>query len=148
MYDSSNCFFFFKKKTAYEVRISDWSSDVCSSDLPLLLSPIARAGLQGIEEERHRAACIDPIVDAGHAFVDAPIGTGAEVDDAKQQLAAARRQLLRIGEAFEQALQRRGVIDRILAEEATADAQRPLLVDRALALEPEPPAGQGIGRGT
>src|SRR3546814_9568717 len=26
-------FFFFKQKTAYEVRISDWSSDVCSSDL-------------------------------------------------------------------------------------------------------------------
>src|SRR3546814_7587863 len=29
-------FFFFKQKTAYEMRISDWSSDVCSSDL---LSP-------------------------------------------------------------------------------------------------------------
>src|SRR3546814_4671607 len=35
----SNCdlnllfFFFFKQKTAYEMRISDWSSDVCSSDL-------------------------------------------------------------------------------------------------------------------
>src|SRR3546814_11006523 len=27
------CFFFFKQKTAYEMRISDWSSDVCSSDL-------------------------------------------------------------------------------------------------------------------
>src|SRR3546814_9118078 len=26
--------FFFKQKTAYEMRISDWSSDVCSSDLP------------------------------------------------------------------------------------------------------------------
>src|SRR3546814_7053037 len=26
-------FFFFKQKTAYELRISDWSSDVCSSDL-------------------------------------------------------------------------------------------------------------------
>src|SRR3546814_8334177 len=26
-------FFFFKQKTAYEVRVSDWSSDVCSSDL-------------------------------------------------------------------------------------------------------------------
>src|SRR3546814_4390061 len=26
-------FFYFKRKTAYEVRISDWSSDVCSSDL-------------------------------------------------------------------------------------------------------------------
>src|SRR3546814_5995429 len=30
-------FFFFKQKTAYEMRISDWSSDVCSSDLGLYL---------------------------------------------------------------------------------------------------------------
>src|SRR3546814_3623559 len=29
----SSAFFFFKQKTAYEMRISDWSSDVCSSDL-------------------------------------------------------------------------------------------------------------------
>src|SRR3546814_8574177 len=32
------CFFFFKQKTAYEMRISDWSSDVCSSDLWVLSS--------------------------------------------------------------------------------------------------------------
>src|SRR3546814_10530873 len=35
-FDSHCCifiFFFFKQKTAYEMRISDWSSDVCSSDL-------------------------------------------------------------------------------------------------------------------
>src|SRR3546814_8662711 len=32
-------FFFFKQKTAYELRISDWSSDVCSSDLTLRLPP-------------------------------------------------------------------------------------------------------------
>src|SRR3546814_6894305 len=32
-------FFFFKQKTAYEMRISDWSSDVCSSDL------VVRCGL-------------------------------------------------------------------------------------------------------
>src|SRR3546814_8443715 len=31
-------FFFFKQKTAYEMRISDWSSDVCSSDLAAWLS--------------------------------------------------------------------------------------------------------------
>src|SRR3546814_4306602 len=31
------CFFFFKQKTAYEMRISDWSSDVCSSDLLALV---------------------------------------------------------------------------------------------------------------
>src|SRR3546814_13396642 len=29
-------FFFFKQKTAYDIRISDWSSDVCSSDLKLV----------------------------------------------------------------------------------------------------------------
>src|SRR3546814_5355822 len=28
-----SCIFFFKQKSAYEMRISDWSSDVCSSDL-------------------------------------------------------------------------------------------------------------------
>src|SRR3546814_6396652 len=32
------CFFFFKQKTAYEMRISDWISDVCSSDLLLSLT--------------------------------------------------------------------------------------------------------------
>src|SRR3546814_12866319 len=35
------CFFFFKQKTAYEMRISDWSSDVCSSDLGLAARPPA-----------------------------------------------------------------------------------------------------------
>src|SRR3546814_6273457 len=30
---STTSYFFFKQKTAYEMRISDWSSDVCSSDL-------------------------------------------------------------------------------------------------------------------
>src|SRR3546814_1459680 len=33
------CFFFFKQKTAYEMRISDWSSDVCSSDLAIEQPP-------------------------------------------------------------------------------------------------------------
>src|SRR3546814_7448740 len=36
MYKFMCCFFFFKQKTAYEMRISDWSSDVCSSDLAKL----------------------------------------------------------------------------------------------------------------
>src|SRR3546814_12421263 len=33
-------FFFFKQKTAYEMRISDWSSDVCSSDLRVARHPV------------------------------------------------------------------------------------------------------------
>src|SRR3546814_1207069 len=39
-------FFFFKQKTAYEMRISDWSSDVCSSDLPAALG-------QGLRRRHH-----------------------------------------------------------------------------------------------
>src|SRR3546814_5187265 len=56
-------FFFFKQKTAYEMRISDWSSDVCSSDLSalrlvegvapdLLLLDIAMPRLDGMEVAR------------------------------------------------------------------------------------------------
>src|SRR3546814_12896057 len=49
--------FFFKQKTAYEMRSSDWSSDVCSSDLPARLHPlvarpggVAAAGLAVLEQ--------------------------------------------------------------------------------------------------
>src|SRR3546814_6958877 len=42
-------FFFFKQKTAYEMRISDWSSDVCSSDLPDdIIREMREMGLFGI----------------------------------------------------------------------------------------------------
>src|SRR3546814_4286600 len=37
-------FFFFKQKTAYEMRISDWSSDVCSSDLGGAVGPAGERG--------------------------------------------------------------------------------------------------------
>src|SRR3546814_1577212 len=43
--------FFFKQKTAYEMRISDWSSDVCSSDLPPAAAAApgsARESVQGL----------------------------------------------------------------------------------------------------
>src|SRR3546814_18058711 len=46
------CFFFFKQKTAYEMRISDWSSDVCSSDLQRGADPGRRPRQR--EGELHR----------------------------------------------------------------------------------------------
>src|SRR3546814_3315857 len=62
VYASILAFFFFKQKTAYEMRISDWSSDVCSSDLDprpadraqsrWFLGRIARCGRRGRSEER------------------------------------------------------------------------------------------------
>src|SRR3546814_13715129 len=43
-------FFSFKQKTAYELRISDWSSDVCSSDLvPAPARPRPRTALRGLQ---------------------------------------------------------------------------------------------------
>src|SRR3546814_9427562 len=43
-------FFFFKQKTAYEMRISDWSSDVCSSDL---LDELKKQGGPEIDAHPH-----------------------------------------------------------------------------------------------
>src|SRR3546814_5473687 len=63
-------FFFFKQKTAYDMRISDWSSDVCSSDLGLRLF-----------EELTMGACVDE--------VDGPALTGAVIDVVDQQEIAA-----------------------------------------------------------
>src|SRR3546814_9564226 len=45
-------FFFFKQKTAYEMRISDWSSDVCSSDLRLIDASETMKEIQLGEDER------------------------------------------------------------------------------------------------
>src|SRR3546814_7636116 len=50
-------FFFFKQKTAYEMRISDWSSDVCSSDLDITRSVLT----QIIFEEESKGQNLMPI---------------------------------------------------------------------------------------
>src|SRR3546814_2715916 len=44
-------FFFFKQKTAYEVRISDWSSDVCSSDPQLTIQRMPFTLITQFEDE-------------------------------------------------------------------------------------------------
>src|SRR3546814_15013619 len=56
------CVFFFKQKTAYEMRISDWSSDVCSSDLSAGKRAPARAAGQprGPPRQPHRRRTAGP----------------------------------------------------------------------------------------
>src|SRR3546814_12012654 len=52
-------FFFFKQKTAYEMRISDWSSDVCSSDLvPCLSTFLVLLQAVGSPEADVRDVCV------------------------------------------------------------------------------------------
>src|SRR3546814_6787869 len=82
-------FFFFKQKTAYEMRISDWSSDVCSSDLAEVLAV----------QQQHRA----PV----------GLGGGGDVHVRHRQLLLLRIEFealdrVRVGEAFElRAVERR-----------------------------------------
>src|SRR3546814_49219 len=86
-------FFFFKQKTAYEMRISDWSSDVCSSDLvplrkgrrgtvlagPRLLSTVhfLEAGEAGGEVGDEVVAMLQPGMDAQGRAGRVPAGRGA-----------------------------------------------------------------------
>src|SRR3546814_3190907 len=72
-------FFFFKQKTAYEMRISDWSSDVCSSDLSCIIIGDVRRKAQ-VARRTQVQADLDP-VDVGAAAVDR---IGVEVDRREQ----------------------------------------------------------------
>src|SRR3546814_2155879 len=80
--------FFFKQKTAYEMRISDWSSDVCSSDLER-------------QRQQHRvlrieAAHVDRAAAVGRQ--DRPVGDG--LDD--EMIAVRREQAARSGARSEE----------------------------------------------
>src|SRR3546814_8611513 len=61
-------FFFFKHKTAYEMRISDWSSDVCSSDLqqgPGCLEPLGVLVEHRIDDVHERLIAVEHAVTSG-----------------------------------------------------------------------------------
>src|SRR3546814_7982608 len=53
------CCFFFKQKTAYEMRISEWSSDVCSSDLDGGRTHLGHRLLQALDPSQDLAAGTD-----------------------------------------------------------------------------------------
>src|SRR3546814_5768531 len=59
--------FFFKQKTAYERRISDWSSDVCSSDLPAASNSATEQSLRSLmlveNDARTRVLFMSSVID-------------------------------------------------------------------------------------
>src|SRR3546814_3647682 len=67
--------FFFKQKTAYEMRISDWSSDVCSSDLHRL-----RRRRGGVALLHHHPADV-----LGHRLAALVHAAGAQVDRSEER---------------------------------------------------------------
>src|SRR3546814_7920102 len=88
------CFFFFKQKTAYEMRISDWSSDVCSSDLAAGMT--ARGGqvdAAGMGAGRRREA-----VDAA-VLVALTLAIGGHQDMLAEHRQPLRSEARRVGNA-------------------------------------------------
>src|SRR3546814_2521067 len=85
-------FFFFKQKTAYEMRISDWSSDVCSSDLD-------------------RLGCCEgePLLHEMREFSGSPRRRGARSRRARGYCSAARRRCASV------AMRRTATMERMTA---------------------------------
>src|SRR3546814_3530617 len=87
-------FFCFKQKTAYELRISDWSSDVCSSDLFLMLDRVTTLSVKrpGTDPERIPVERPDIVAEADTirelilGFPDLPL---SPIDDVRDQIGRA-----------------------------------------------------------
>src|SRR3546814_2784061 len=92
------CFFFFKQKTAYEMRISDWSSDVCSSDLSgcppasscraCIDATHALASPERCSASMRRSACAAVAIDS----LGRPAGTSESIADRHAHCAWQRDQ--------------------------------------------------------
>src|SRR3546814_16687244 len=92
-------FFFFKQKTAYEMRSSDWSSDVCSSDLQ-------KAGQEerGLSAEDGPAKAVDDADNRVQVVEQAPLwrdhtGTEADRRNVKSELHNDRHDIAKGAEA-------------------------------------------------
>src|SRR3546814_10859120 len=101
MLSSGCCVFFFKQKTAYEMRISDWSSDVCSSDLRLDGADLTRAVLARARAEggSWRKATLQHANLGGATLVDMDLSEAgmAHCELAGIRLERCRREERRVG---------------------------------------------------
>src|SRR3546814_5002334 len=79
-------FFFFKQKTAYEMRISDWSSDVCSSDL---ISAASEEQSGGIDQVNRAVSQMDEVTQQNAALVEEAAAAAGSLQEQAQRLAEA-----------------------------------------------------------
>src|SRR3546814_8676016 len=100
-------FFFFKQKTAYEMRISDWSSDVCSSDL---------ARLQPVRGRLERAAITRAGAPVYVDYAHTPDGLEAALDALRPH--ASGRLILVFGAGGDRDRDKRAAMGRVAAAKA------------------------------
>src|SRR3546814_2312532 len=112
--------FLFKHKTEYEVRISDWSSDVCSSDL---------GDVQGVLHRRVFDQFVVHLADHADAKILHRLIEALLVDEP-----GARRGHRERPQRDQRRQQAEPVLDRLLAKEGLAQLPQELLVDRIVAI--------------
>src|SRR3546814_1308649 len=128
-------FFFFKQKTAYEMRISDWSSDVCSSDLIGLghidlaadLEDVGGVALQLLRDVGDVAdvrgdVLTDPAVAARRRLHQLALFVTQRTGEAVALVLVGHRDR-RVGAELEEAPQARGQLLDILGDECAVEAQ-------------------------
>src|SRR3546814_2194060 len=98
------CFFFFKQKTAYEMRISDWSSDVCSSDLISGHDPAGGAGIHADLEAvaaqgAHALTVITALTvqDSGNVYRVEPVAAPLLVEQLQRLCADSQIAVVKLG---------------------------------------------------
>src|SRR3546814_10531546 len=118
-------FFFFKQKTAYEMRISDWSSDVCSSDIGKVAAAIAPAEAATL----HYALAAHSLPARGIPTICVPTtaGTGSELSATNIFANAAGKKLWIWGQETKP---KRVVLDR--SEEHTSALQSLMRISYAV----------------
>src|SRR3546814_3687720 len=111
--------FFFKQKTAYEMRISDWSSDVCSSDLEQRQLDVARS-----LPAPHAQRLAEVLALVGQLRVAGRVEDAADAQRAVEREAPQRlRRLLRL--ALQQGVERADRLAQVVEEVAHAQPDRP-----------------------
>src|SRR3546814_10898523 len=111
------CIFFFTQKTAYEMRISDWSSDVCSSDL---------VAYRDHADGRHRAADRAALRDARSRGCHAALSVAVAADLARQSGRRRRPCRIRAGRGGG------GMAARLRSEEHTSELQSLMRISYAV----------------
>src|SRR3546814_9163837 len=131
-------FFFFKQKTAYEMRISDWSSDVCSSDLSCTFSLCAVRFMHQPDENILERALpcmqiLERYADVGHPPQQRghPGRLGLAVEFIHELMPSAGELKLPVGKFGGHDLQLFGPIERQGTEEKTSEPQYLIVISYA-----------------
>src|SRR3546814_9414355 len=125
MWRGLHLFFFFKQKTAYEMRISDWSSDVCSSDLIARITSAIQFQNDRVEElSRRHGELMEQAVERAAAVAQQIAGAlEQKIVTLEQAVSRASGEAGRIGTSFVESAQAITTAAEVTVAPATAASE-------------------------